>query len=282
MNIPITATSTVLFLLLLGLLFIGFIGCKAPDANLIDSPIVDELEQGMENGNASFDHGEYNDLLTRHVDAQEGVVDYAALQSEEAQLDEYLASIAGVDLKNLDRGEQLALLINAYNAYTLKLIVEHYPGIESIRDISDPWTTERYDVGGYTLSLDQIEHEIIRPLYRDPRIHFAVNCAARSCPYLPDVAFQGERVEQQLEARTTALLSDERFVRVDGDTLRFTRVMDWYEDDFINSDFIGHAPNLAQYIARYTTDEIRAFIDEHDGDPSTSALDYDWALNDAP
>ena len=265
---------------ILVVVFCAIVGCSAPGAELIDCPIVDELEAGMESGDQVFDHSGYTELLEAHVDSTAGTVDYAALQDDEEQLDAYLASLADVDLSELDGDEQLALLLNAYNAYTLKLILEHYPGIDSIRDISSPWTTERYDVGGYTLSLDQIEHGIIRPLYKDPRIHFVVNCAARSCPYLAEYAYTGEQLEEQLQERTEAILSDERFVRIEDDRLRYTKVMEWYESDFVDSSFTGHAPNVAQYIARYSSDEVRQFVESNDGDPRTSSLDYDWDLND--
>lgn len=260
---------------------IALFGCSAPSAELLDSPIIGELERGMESGASTFDHSLYDELLQAHVDQDSGLVDYAGLKAEEEKLDSYLATLGEVDLTTIDGDEQLALLINAYNAYTLKLIIENYPGVASIRDLSDPWTTVRYHVGGYQLSLDQIEHNIIRPLYRDPRIHFAVNCAARDCPNLADFAFTGAEVDSQLDARTRAILTDSRFVRVENDRLLYTRVMHWYESDFTDPAFSGHARNVASYIAPYGTAEVRSFIESHDGDPPTSPLDYDWSLNDA-
>ena len=252
----------------------------APAADLVSSPIVEQLRRGMESGESTFDHGTYDELLADHVNEETGRVDYGGLSKDEARLDAYLERVAGADLSALSRDAQLALLINAYNAYTLTLILEHYPGIESIRDISNPWTTERYEVGGYTLSLDQIEHGLIRPLYQDPRIHFAVNCAAVDCPYLAEDAYTGPSIDEQLEARAEAILTNEQFVRLEEGTLRYPKVMDWYRSDFVDPEFRGHAPNVAQYIARYATEEVQAFIREHDGDPAASPLDYDWSLND--
>lgn len=252
----------------------------APTANLLEEPIVGDLREGMEQGEADFDHGTYDELLADHVVEEAGNVDYAALAEEEDRLDAYLDRIAEADLASLPRDEQLALLLNAYNAATLKLILEYYPALDSIRDIPDPWSRERWEVGGHELSLDEIEHNLVRPLYKDPRIHFAVNCAAEDCPYLADDAYTGEDIDEQLEARTEATLANEQFVRIQEGELRYTRVMHWYRSDFVDPAFRGHAPNVAQYIARYATDEVRRFIEEHDGEPPMAPLQYDWALNE--
>lgn len=247
----------------------------------LESPIVDDLESGMESGDGSFDHESYDALLDAHVDEEAGEVDYAGLAEQREELDAYLGRVASAELADLPRDEQLALLVNAYNAYTLELILENYPEIESIQELSDPWSTERFEVGGYTLSLDQIEHGLIRPLYRDPRIHFAVNCAAVDCPYLAGSAYTGDAIDEQLEARAKAILTNEQFVRVEDETLRYARVMDWYRVDFVDASFEGSASNVPSYIARYADEEVRSFVEEHGGDPPAEPLEYDWSLNDA-
>jgi len=252
----------------------------APSADLLDEPIVDRLEQGISEGDGTFDHGAYDTLLSAHVDETAGTVDYSGLAEQEAKLDAYLSEVAEADLAELSGDAQLALLINAYNAYTLKLILEHYPDIDSIRDIDEPWSTVRWEVGGQRLSLDQIEHGLIRPLYRDPRIHFAVNCAAVDCPHLAESAYTGAEIDEQLEARARATLSDDKFVRIEDGELRYTRVMHWYRSDFVDSAFDDHAESVPGYIVRYTRDEVRQFIEDHDGDPPSAPLSYDWALND--
>ena len=242
---------------------------------------IDALESGMEEGDGAFDHQSYDQLLSEHVNLDAGTVDYSALQQHEEGLEQYLERIADVDLSTLPRDEQLALLINAYNGYTLQLILEHYPDIDSIQDLSEPWSQAQYEVGGHTLSLDQIEREIIRPVYQDPRIHFAVNCAAVDCPYLADFAYKGDKIDEQLESRTEAILSNEQFVQVESEELRYPKVMKWYRSDFTDDSFQGSASNVAEYIASHTRDEVRTFINEHDGAPPISPLDYDWSLNDA-
>ena len=258
-------------------------GCKsAPSAEKIDGPIVDEIEEGIASGQGGFEHATFDALVSTHADASTGTVDYAGLAEEEARLDRYLESLAGARLEELSRRAQLALFINAYNACTLKLILRHYPGLESIRDIDSPWTKPRCEVGGHRLSLDEIEHNIIRPIYRDPRIHFAVNCAATSCPHLAEFAYTGAEIDAQLEARTRATLSDEKFVRIEQGSLGYTRVMEWYRDDFVDPAFAGSAGSVPRYIAEYTRKQVRAFIEDHGGEPPSSPLEYDWSLNDAP
>jgi hypothetical protein len=254
-------------------------GC-APKAEKIDSPIIDRLEKGMESGTKTFDHSAYDELLGEHVRQREGLVDYAGLDEDEEKLDSYLESIASADLASLGREEQLALLINAYNAYTLKLIIENYPEIESIREIDAPWETARYTVGGFELSLDDIEHGIIRPVYKDPRIHFAVNCASIGCPPLRASAYEGADVDEQLDVATQDTLRDERYVRLEGDTLYLNKIFKWYGEDFIDDDFRNSAATVPRFVARYAREEVAELVEKEGGSPTVSFLEYDWSLND--
>ncbi|TXD37076.1 DUF547 domain-containing protein [Lujinxingia vulgaris] len=253
--------------------------CSAPGAELIDSPLVDELRTGQRSGTQSFDHSALDTLLSTHVNAEAGHVDYQGLSDDRAELDAYLSALAEIDATAFDEDEQLAMLINAYNACTLRLIVDNLP-VDSIRDIDDPWGKPRCEVAGYTLSLDEIEHGLIRPLYQDPRIHFAVNCAARSCPHLAESAYTGAQINAQLDARTRASLSDPKFARIEGDTLYLTKIMDWYGGDFIDPAFEGSTTELVDYVELYTTEAIRARLQDDDASPVNIVfMDYDWSLN---
>lgn len=256
----------------------GCISLFAPKADLADSPIVDQLQEPPTDAQP-FDHSAYGELLGEHVDYEAARVDYDGLKRDEARLDAYLDQIAQADLSGLDEDARHALLINAYNAYTLKLIVEHYPGIDSIKDIDSPWKTSRWVVAGHTLSLDDIEHGLIRPIYRDSRIHFAVNCAAVGCPPLAAEPYEGASLEAQLDRATRRALHDERYARVTDGRLELTQVMNWYRKDFLDEDFSPRAQTLAAYAARYGTDELRDFVEAHDGDPPVGFIDYDWRLN---
>ncbi|MFW5967608.1 MAG: DUF547 domain-containing protein [Persicimonas sp.] len=258
----------------------GVFSCAASGAELIDNPIVEEMKKGREGGEETFDHADFEALLEDHVVLEERAVDYSSLADDKEELEAYLEKIAQADMAELGADEQLALLINAYNACTLQLILEHYPDIDSIKDISKPWKKARCKVGSHSLSLDEIEHGLIRPIFKDPRIHFAVNCAAKDCPPLRPFAYTGEAIDEQLEKVTNEVLSSETFARVEDEKLHVTKLFEWYGDDFVDSDFEGHASNRAAYVARYADDPVRAFIEEHDGEPPVRYLGYDWSLND--
>ncbi len=146
----------------------------------------------------TIDHSVFDELLRKHVDG-DGWVDYEGLRAEVAALDAYVASLANAPFADLDRNEKLALLINAYNAFTLRLILDHYP-VGSIKDIPSAkrWDAQRWRLGTMTLSLHQIEHEQIRPKFAEPRIHFALVCAAIGCPKLRNEAYRAGRIDEQL------------------------------------------------------------------------------------
>ena len=132
------------------------------------------------------DNSLYAGLLKKYV--KDGVVNYQGFKKEESVFDKYLKVLEQVDSKILSRNEQFAFYINAYNAWTIKLILSGYPGIKSIKDMGSlfksPWKKKICRIGGKVITLDDIEHNILRPLFKDPRVHFAINCAAKSCPPL--------------------------------------------------------------------------------------------------
>jgi hypothetical protein len=256
-----------------------FVRLFTPSVDLGDAPVVAEVKHEPAKP-AAFDHSDYEKLLAEHVDAAAGRVDYAGLKADRKKLDAYLERIAEVDLETLGRDAKLALLINAYNAYTLQLILEHYPGIESIKDLKSPWKTDKYVVGGHKLSLDDIEHGLIRALYKDSRIHFAVNCASIGCPPLQSFAYTGPKIDEQLDLAARRTLQNKRYVRIEGDELHLTKLLNWYHGDFTGADFTPHSKTLAAYVARFGADEVRRFVKKHDGEPSVEFMDYDWALND--
>lgn len=140
-----------------------------------------------------MDNRIYAGLLGKYV--KNGLVNYHGFKNEEAKLDQYLKVLEGTDTKALSRDEQFAFHINAYNAWTIKLIVTGYPGVKSIKDLGSffksPWKKKICRIDGEVISLDQIEHGILRPRFKDPRVHFAINCAARSCPPLRSDPYQG-------------------------------------------------------------------------------------------
>ena len=222
----------------------------------------------------TFDHSTLDALLGKHV-SEHGWVDYDGLKKDAAKLDAYLAALAKAPFAELGRDEKLALLINAYNACTLRLILDYYP-IDSIKKIPDAkrWKHERWNLGGNTWSLNQIEHEQIRPKFKEPRIHFALVCAAVGCPKLRNEAFTAKRLDEQLEEQTRYIHGHDRWFRFDGDrnTVYLTKLYDWY-----GSDFKQVHGSVLKFASRYVPDLKQAL--DAGRKPKTRWLDYDWALN---
>lgn len=243
------------------------------------------------------DHARWNALLERHVvvspDGNASSVRYAGMQRDRAQLKAYLDALSAVDeaaYRSWSRERQLAFLINAYNAFTVELVLTRYPGLESIKEIGglfrSPWKRKFFTLLGEPRSLDDVEHGMIRApgVFDEPRIHVAVVCASIGCPMLPPEAFTAEGLEAQLEDSMRRFLADHTRNRFDPDTgrLAVSRIFDWYADDFEQ----GHQgfDSLRTTFARYadqlgSTPEAAARI--RAGDYRLGFLDYDWKLNDA-
>ncbi len=258
--------------------------CGAPRAAPISGDIASVLERGMSEGRSSFDHGTWDDLLQRHVKASGRRFDYAGLKAESASFESYLSAIAGADLTALSATEIQALLINAYNAYTIKTVLDRVTPdgryeIESIQDVSNVFGREAHEVGGFVLSLDNIEHNILRPMFKDPRFHFAVNCASISCPPLPGRAFTGEDLDAELEDATRKAIQNPDYVSVEADGLLVTKILDWYGGDFVNPDFKGSKGSLAEFLRGYATEEVATLIDEAGTALSIEFRGYEWGLN---
>lgn len=244
----------------------------------------------------SFDHshGQLAEVLAGHVQWQEGggnsLVDYAALQAAPEQLERYLEELSAVEAAEFQRwpaDEQLAFLINAYNAFTLKLIVDHYP-LDSIRDIGSfwqsPWKRRFFTLLGEPMHLDQIEHEIIREpgRYDEPRIHFAVNCASIGCPALRPEPFTAAELEAQLGDSTRRFLGDASRNRYRAGSLEVSSIFKWYREDFERGWRGAH--DLGAFLVLYAdTLGLDADVQEQlaGGQVKIRFLDYDWTLNRA-
>jgi Protein of unknown function, DUF547 len=266
-------------LILAGLLVLtGGTGCGAPQARRAGGEVAQAMSAALASGSERFDSDDWGRLLAGGT--RDGLVDYDFMRRHRSQLDAYLERVAAAPLARLARGQLLALLANAYNACTIRSILDH-PGVGSIKEIPDVWTGTRHRVGGFDLTLDDIEHRLLRPFFKDPRIHFALNCASRSCAPLPPWALDGDRVEAQMEERARVFLSDRRNARVEGGMLLLSRYFDWYGSDFTTEGWVGAAPTVAAYVARYARPEVAALVATHHGSPPLRFLDYDWSLNAA-
>ncbi len=240
-----------------------------------------------------FAHSRWDQLLKRHVRVVEPGrntrVDYAGMQAEYAALREYLDELAEVSRSQFDAWparDRLAFPINAYNAWTVDLILGDYPELESIRDLGSlfrsPWSRRFVQLFGDRVSLDYIEHELIRGRggFAEPRIHFAVNCASIGCPALREEAFVGDRLDAQLEDATGRFLADRSRNRLEDGVMWVSELFDWYREDF-HKNWRGTA-NVAQFLARYSLAlqlPHNAQIALQQGRLPIRYLDYDWSLN---
>jgi len=226
-------------------------------------------------GEATFDHSAFDPLLQKYVDDRGGV-DYAGLLNERDTLRNYIQRIGEAPFDKLSRDGKLALLINAYNAFTLELILEHWDGgnLESIRDIPNQWTDERWVIAGTTYSLNQIEHEQIRPKFEEPRIHWVLVCAAVGCPPLRTEAYTAEQLDEQLAAQEAYVHRHPRWYRLDkqAGALHLTALYDWYGGDFEQA-----AGSVLKYVAQVKP-EVQEMLDAGNP-PRVKFLDYDWSLN---
>jgi len=240
------------------------------------APVTPQEAYQQQSDGPTFDHSAFDTLLRKHVDS-DGWVDYEGLRSEAASLDTYIASLENAPFADLGRDEKLSLLINAYNAFTLRLILDHYL-VKSIKDIprAKRWRHTRWRIGSVTLSLDQIEHEQIRPKFAEPRIHFALVCAAIGCPKLRNEAYHAELIDEQLEDQTRYVHSHDHWFRYQpgAKEVYLTRLYDWY-----GADFEQVAGSVLAFVARYSV-PLKVALDEGKK-PRIKWLDYDWTLNDA-
>jgi len=221
-------------------------------------------------------HSGWDQLLKKHV--RNGQVNYTAFKKDEPRLDVYLSRLDATNPGSLSRQEQLAYYINAYNAYTVKLILNNFKSdipVNSIKDIGglfkSPWSIRLVRLGGQALSLDEVEHEILRPRFNEPRIHFAINCAAKSCPPLISEAYTGEEVERQLQDSTVAFLNDRRATYVAGETLYVSKIFKWFGEDFDN--------DIKGFVEKYAAPELLGQINGAGSDLQLRFLKYDWSLN---
>ena len=220
-----------------------------------------------------IDHGLYGELLQKYV--TDGVVDYQGFKKEEAKLDRYLSVLEKVEPKALSPKEQFAFYINAYNSWTIKLILSAYPSINSIKDLGSlfrsPWKKKIARINGEVLTLDNIEHDILRSRFKDPRIHFAVNCASKSCPPLRSEPFRGGDLDQQLTEMTERFINDSQRNRLEGKTLYVNSIFKWYSEDF-NNDIIG-------FFIQYAKGDLKEKLIRNLREIKIEYLDYDWSLN---
>jgi len=236
-----------------------------------------------EANSAVIDHSRWQRFLDRYVErsaSNVNLVRYGAVSDADREsLRDYLASLQAVDPRQYARAEQLAYWINLYNAATVELVLRN-PGKRSILRMGDglfsvgPWDDAILEIAGIALTLNDIEHRILRPIWRDRRIHFAVNCASMSCPDLSMRAYTGENADRQLAENEHAYINDPRGVRFsERGRLEVSKIFDWYLDDFAATP-----EALLDYLAEHAEEPLATQIRSYDGKID---YEYDWSLNSA-
>lgn len=243
----------------------------------------------------AFDHGyaAWDALLKKHVrwlpDNKQSRVAYAGMAVDRAALKSVLdawSAVMPAQFAAFTRPQQMAFLINAYNAFTVELILTEYPKLKSIKElgslVSSPWKKSFFRLLGEQRHLDWIEHEQLRPKYQDPRIHAAIVCASIGCPALRTDAFTAEKLEEQLEDGMRRFLADRTRNRASADKLEVSSIFKWFREDFErgHQGFSKVEDVFARYAAQLSSEP--AVQEQLRGKKLTpSFLDYDWSLNDA-
>ncbi len=243
------------FLVILSMMLVGLSMVMAQDA-----------EPGL-------DHSIWDQLLQNHV-SHEGWVDYAGFLDDRERLQQYL-DLLSANRPILNQGNDAqAYWINAYNAFTIELILQYYP-LESILDIgvkpiipkiSSPWDIRFITIGDQKYDLNNIEHSILRKKFGDPRIHFSIVCASRSCPRLRNEAYTEQNMERFLDEDTRLYINDPSRNLISSDKLGLSKIFSWYKGDFTESH------TLRDYINQYSLTSV-------DSDAIIRFIDYDWSLN---
>jgi hypothetical protein len=209
-------------------------------------------------------HGAFDAILKKYVSTS-GKVNYKEIKENKADLEAYTKALSdNPPAEKAPKAERFAYWINAYNAFTLKMIADNYP-LSSVTklDGGKPWDVKRITIGGKKYSLNDIENNILRPM-GDARIHFAINCAAKSCPPIHNVAFTAANLNSVLESRTKRFINDTKANSLKGSELKISKIFDWYGKDF---------DKIPEFINRFAITKVKT-------DAKIGFMDYDWSLNE--
>jgi hypothetical protein len=270
---------------ILATLLLAHVGPAAAGWERLFVPKADLWPRWQEHAPAdarTIDHAAWQAFLARYLDPKHpsGIsrVSYRAVTPEDRRaLEAYLRRLESTPISTYNRREQLAYWINAYNALTVHVVLRHYP-VRSIRDIkfgvlpTGPWGEKLFTVEGQKVSLNDIEHRILRPIWRDPRVHYGLNCASLGCPNLVAAAYTGENTERLLTENAGAFINHPRAVSVQDRRLVVSSIYDWFE-----ADFGGSRAGVLAHLAQYARVGLAERLKTHDGPIDDH---YDWALNE--
>lgn len=227
-------------------------------------------------GTTPVSHQVFDELLKKHV-SKDGKVNYRGFIQEKDKLEKYLKLLSEnpPDRSTWTKNQQLAYWINAYNAFTIKLIMDNYP-VKSIQDLNPKlkiplvntvWHIKFFSIGGKETSLDEIEHQILRKEFDEPRIHFAINCASFSCPPLLNEAYTAEKLELQLDNAARVFINDVKRNKLGKESIQISWIFSWFKGDFTKKT------TLIEFLNQYAKNPI-------DANAKISYLKYDWSLNE--
>ncbi|MGB1581740.1 MAG: DUF547 domain-containing protein [Nevskiales bacterium] len=261
------------------------IGCLALlSLSAVAAPKADLWERWTAHDDKSaarIDHASWDALLKAYIVGDGGLNRFAYARvsnKDKQQLDAYINQLQSIAISQYNRAEQRAYWINLYNAATIQLVLRHYP-VESITDIdispgffsSGPWGNKLLEVEGEAVSLDDIEHRILRPIWKDPLIHYSVNCASVGCPNLMKQAYTADNYSELAAINARAYINSDRGAVVEGGRLRVSSIYEWFQADFGGSD-----QAVIRHLKQYAEPELAGALD------SVSKISkdfYDWSLN---
>ncbi|HAA91648.1 MAG: DUF547 domain-containing protein [Rhodospirillaceae bacterium] len=251
------------------------------------APSADLWERWQENdpnGSINIEHDAWKQFLAKYLRVQKDGANrlrYRDVSRKDREsLVNYIGHLSAQPISRTNRAQQMAFWINLYNALTVKVTLDHYP-VKSIRDIDispglfadGPWGKQLIKVEGVALSLNDIEHRILRPIWKDPRIHYAVNCASIGCPDLQPRPFSASSLDTDLNAAARAYINDKRGVTIKDGAVSVSKIYDWFIEDFGDS-----ADAVLAHIIRYARPSLKTRLEKI---ATISDAHYDWSLNDA-
>ena len=244
--------------------------------------VTEQFSKISQSSQKTVSHSQFSSLLKAYVKRDKtglNRVDYKGFKNKQSDLKTYIKSLEAVKVTSLSRAEQFAYWANLYNAVTIDVVLEAYP-VKSIKDIdispgifsNGPWGKKLVTIEGTKISLDDIEHQILRKVHKDPRVHYAVNCASVGCPNLQTEAFVGSKLEAQLEKAATDYVNSNRGAVVRGNRLRVSKIYIWFKKDFGGND-----AGILAHLKKYAAPELKAKITKIG---SINSSFYDWTLNE--
>ena len=250
---------------------------------LLVTPVAatpESFHQTTDTSEKKVDHSAWDSILATYLSHTEdnlSVFDYAAVtDADKISLKAYINALEQIDPTSLNRDEAFAYWANLYNAVTIDIVLDNYP-VKSILRIRSglrpgPWKRKLVNVNEEALSLDNIEHDILRVYFRDPRVHYAVNCASNGCPNLASKAFTGENLEEALDVGARNYINHPRGVSLDGKRVTASSIYKWFKEDFGGTD-----AGVIDHFKQYAAPDLKAKLD---GVSSIDRFEYDWALNE--